>query len=221
MGLITAATTPVLFSSLSRLQNDDEAFKQMFFRFQRLVGLLIIPIGMGLFLFSDLVTAVYLGDKWADASFFMGVWALSSMLMILMSHYCSEVYRSKGKPKISFWVQVSQIAVLVPTMLWAVKHSFDFLCATRAIVRLDLMAANLICVYFLIKMSPIDMLKQFYHPLLAAAAMACVVLLLPTTDSMWVKAVYLLVAAITYITVIMMFKKDRAMLLNIKRLLKK
>ena len=56
--IITAATTPVLFSSLSRLQNDREQFNEMFFKFQKLVGILIIPIGIGIFLFSDLITRV-------------------------------------------------------------------------------------------------------------------------------------------------------------------
>lgn len=49
-GIITAATTPVLFSSLSRLQNNEKDFNQMFFRFQKIVGILVFPIGMGIFL---------------------------------------------------------------------------------------------------------------------------------------------------------------------------
>ena len=35
IGIITAATTPVLFSALSRCQNDDVEFRKVFFRFQR------------------------------------------------------------------------------------------------------------------------------------------------------------------------------------------
>ena len=38
MGLIIAATTPVLFSGLSKLQNDDEEFKRVFFKFQKYVS---------------------------------------------------------------------------------------------------------------------------------------------------------------------------------------
>ena len=43
MGLMTVATTPILFSSLSRLQSDEDAFKVLFFKFQKLVGLIVIP----------------------------------------------------------------------------------------------------------------------------------------------------------------------------------
>ena len=72
MGLITAITTPILFSALSRLQDDDMAFKHMFFRFQKLVGILVIPLGCGLFLFSDLATSIMLGSNWDEASGFIG-----------------------------------------------------------------------------------------------------------------------------------------------------
>ena len=45
MGLIIAATTPVLFSGLSKLQNDDEEFKRVFFKFQKYVSIILIPLG--------------------------------------------------------------------------------------------------------------------------------------------------------------------------------
>ena len=41
MGLITSATTPILFSALSRLQDDQNAFNELFFKFQKLVGLCV------------------------------------------------------------------------------------------------------------------------------------------------------------------------------------
>ena len=73
MGLITAATTPILFSSLSRLQDDDNAFQTLFFKFQKLVGLLVIPLGVGIYCYSDLVTKILLGDQWLEASSFIGL----------------------------------------------------------------------------------------------------------------------------------------------------
>jgi len=49
MGLITSATTPILFSGLSRLQNDEKEFNVFFFNFQKWVGLLVVPLGVGIF----------------------------------------------------------------------------------------------------------------------------------------------------------------------------
>lgn len=96
MGLITAITTPILFSALSRLQNDENGFQRLFFRFQKLVGLLLMPLGMIIFLFSDFVTDLILGSQWTEASGFVGLWGLTNALTIVLSHYSSEVYRAKG-----------------------------------------------------------------------------------------------------------------------------
>ena len=49
LGMVTAATTPVLFSALSRLQNNESQFNQLFFKFQRSVALLLFPLGIGVF----------------------------------------------------------------------------------------------------------------------------------------------------------------------------
>ena len=48
--LITSITTPVLFSSLSRLQDNKAEFERLFLRFQKIVALLIFPIGVGLYI---------------------------------------------------------------------------------------------------------------------------------------------------------------------------
>ena len=105
MGLIVSATTPVLFSSLSKLQNDNRELRRMFFSFQKIVGILLIPLGVGIFLFSDLITDILLGDQWGEASHFIGLWGLTSSITIVFAYYCSEVFRAKGKPKLSTLAQ--------------------------------------------------------------------------------------------------------------------
>ena len=102
MGLITASIVPVLFSALSRLQNNDEKFNIMYLTTQRLVSIIVFPLGVGVYLYSDLATKIMLGSRWSDASGVIGIWALTSAIMIVFGHFCSEVYRAKGKPKLSF-----------------------------------------------------------------------------------------------------------------------
>ena len=138
MGLITAITTPILFSALSRLQNDEQEFQELFFHFQKLVGLLVIPLGMGIFLFSDLATELILGSQWVEASGFVGLWGLTSAITIVLSHYSSEVYRAKGKPKLSVLAQVLHIIVLWPTVLISIKYGFETLYVARSLVRFEL-----------------------------------------------------------------------------------
>lgn len=219
MGLITAITTPILFSALSRLQNDEQEFRRLFFRFQKLVGLLVIPIGMGIFLFSDMATEIILGSQWIEASGFVGLWGLTSAITIVLSHYSSEVYRAKGKPKLSVLAQVLHIVVLWPTILVTVKYGFETLYIARSLVRLELIAVNLIIMGFAVKMPVGRMFTNILPSCIAAVAML-LVLLLPASNSIWINILYAAVAAIIYFVVIMFFREERETLFNLPQIIK-
>ena len=117
IGLITATTTPILFSSLSRLQNDNDEFCKLFLGFQKRVGMLVIPLCVGIFCFSDFVTTILLGDQWMEASGFIGLWGLMGGFVCIFWHYNSVVFRAKGRPMLSALLQFLQILCLVPVIL--------------------------------------------------------------------------------------------------------
>ena len=168
MGLITSATTPILFSALSRLQNDENAFRNLFFRFQKLLGMFIIPMGVGIFCFSDLATEIVLGEQWMEASGFIGLWGLTSTLAIVLSHYSSEVYRAKGRPKLSVLAQVLHIVVLGPVVFIAVQYGFEILYTVRSIIRLEMILVNVVIMFIAIHISPLDMFKNIFVPCVCA-----------------------------------------------------
>ena len=221
MGLIVSATTPVLFSSFSKLQNDNRELRRMFFSFQKIVGILLIPLGVGIFLFSDLITDILLGDQWGEASHFIGLWGLTSSITIVFAYYCSEVFRAKGKPKLSTLAQVVHMAFLIPTVLWAVSYGFDFLCDIRALVRLTLILINVIILYGLTGISFIAMVKNVLPSLVASMVMVIGVGALRRLGSgIYLQLSYCAVAAIIYFSVMMTFPKERDILLNLKKYLK-
>lgn len=219
IGLITAITTPILFSALSRLQNDEKEFQRLFFKFQKLVGLLIIPLGVGIFIFDDFVTEVILGRQWVEAAGFVGLWGLTSSLTIVLAHYSSEIYRAKGRPKLSVLAQVLHIVVLWPVVLWAVKYGFETLYVARSLVRLELIAVNLCIIGLIVKMPVGKMITNVLPSCIAAASM-CLVLLLPAPDSIIMNILYVFVAAIIYMIVIMLFPAERKILLHLPQIIK-
>ena len=219
MSLITAATTPVLFSALSRLQDDDREFKNMFLKFQKIVGILVIPLGIGIFLFRELLTDILLGEQWKEAANFIGLWGLTGSITIVLSHYCSEIYRAKGKPKLSVLVQILHIMCLVPTVLWAINISFDFLCEMRSLVRLTLVIINLVILYILTKISPLLMLKNIASAILGGICMIGIFILLPHNSTLIYQILLALICAIIYILVIMAFKENRNLMLNFKKVI--
>lgn len=215
MGLITAATTPILFSSLSRLQSDEEEFKRMFFKFQKTVALVVIPFGVGIYCFSDLITNILLGDQWLEASGFIGLWGLTSAITIVLAHYSSEVYRSKGKPRLSVLVQWLHMIVLYPVVIIAIKYGFEVLYISRALVRLELVFVNLIMMYMVIKISPWTMFKNISVPTFASIIMLVVsCLLLNISDSIIWHIACVAIAIITYFGIIALFPNDRKQLLT-------
>lgn len=219
MGIITAATTPVLFSALSRLQDDDEEFKRLFFKFQKMVGLLVIPLGVGIYMFKDLITNVLLGDQWGDASFLIGCWGLTSAITIVLSHYCSEIYRAKGKPKYSVLAQFIHICFLVPTVLWSVKYGFESLCLWRSLVRFSAIGINLCLIYKLIRITPYEMIVNISHVCTASLVMFLVYLLLPYTESIFLQFMWILLCTIVYFIILSCFRQERDILLNLRIIL--
>ena len=214
MGLITAITTPILFSALSRLQNDKNGFQRLFFRFQKLVGLLLMPLGMIIFLFSDFVTDLILGSQWTEASGFVGLWGLTNALTIVLSHYSSEVYRAKGKPKLSVLAQLLHIVVLWPTVLIAVRYGFETLYIARSLVRIEMIAVNLLIMGLIIKMPVGKMFTNIIPSCIAAVTMVLVVLL-PEPNTLWLNIAYIGISLILYLTVVLLFKDERTILRNL------
>lgn len=219
MGLVTVTTTPILFSSLSRLQDDEVEFQRLFFRFQKIVGLIVVPLGVGIFLFDDFVTEILLGSQWVESAGFVGLWSLTSSLTIVLSYYSSEIYRAKGRPKLSVLAQVLHIVVLWPVVLWAVRYGFETLYIARSIVRLEGIVVNLCIIGWVVKMSVGRMITNILPSCFAAACMF-LVLLLPEVSGFIGNILYIIVAAVLYTVVIMLFPEERKILFNLPKIIK-
>jgi len=216
MGLITSITTPILFSALSRLQTDKEEFNKLFFSFQRYVALLVVPMGVGIFCYSDLVTRLLLGEQWMETSGFIGLWGLTSSITIVLSHYSSEVYRAKGRPKLSVLAQCLHIVVLAPAVYIAVRYSYETLYITRSLVRFELILVNLIIMYLIIHISPWKMIKNIAPSCFAAMVMAgAAYLMLRVSDHIAYQLLTALICVVIYTAVIYAFPKERKILQEI------
>lgn len=215
MGLIQATTVSVLFSTLSRLQNDDAEFKRMFYKFVKIVSIFLVPLGSAIFCFSHLVTAVLLGDQWFEAEGFIGLWGLMSTITILLAQYSSEVYRSMGRPKLSVLVQWLHIIVLWPVVIVAVRYGFETLYIARSLVRVESIIVNLVVMYIFFSFSPTKMIINIMPSLLAAAVMIFVAeICLTFMDSLAWQLCCAIISFIAYGLVIMLFSDERTVITN-------
>ena len=77
----------VLISAVSKMHENGEDIRPFYFQFMRKLNLLIAPLGVGVFVFRDLFTAIMLGDQWTEAATFIGLWALTYSLRIMFGYF--------------------------------------------------------------------------------------------------------------------------------------
>lgn len=171
MLLITGSITPVLFSTLSRLQNDKEKFYKVFLKFQKSVSIIVFPLGAGVYLYRDLATKIMLGSQWSEASNVIGVWALTSSIHIVLSHFCSELYRAKGSPKLSFIAQLLHLVVLIPACIISSNFGFWPLVYTRSWIRLEMLLVHYIIMKYVVKYSFMNMITNVSLTVIASIFM--------------------------------------------------
>lgn len=215
MSLITASIIPVLFAALSRMQNDEKVFNNTFFKVQKLTAMLVIPMGVGLFLFRNLATNIMLGDQWMDAAIIIGLNGLFSSLMIIFSHFNSEVFRAKGKPLLSTLTQVTHLLFLVPVCIIFSKRGFTELIYARTFIRAQLMVTSLLFMSLIIKFPVRKIFINIIPVFVATAIMAGVAyLLLLVSTAMWWQLVAILICIIVYACALLIFPSTRLILLT-------
>ncbi len=221
MALITASTTPVLFSTLSRLQDNKNKYNYMFLKFQRLVSILVFPLGIGVYFYRDLATQILFGSQWGEASDVIGIWALTSSIMIVLGHYSSEVYRSKGKPKLSFIAQVLHLIFLIPACIISSQYGFWSLVYTRSLMRIQLVLVHFIIMKFVIKFPMAKMVTNVLPAALSSIVMGLLAYLLGQVNNsiVW-DVISIILCSSFYLTIILLFPNIRVEIISlVKRIL--
>lgn len=138
VSILSASTINVLFTSLASLQNVPNEFNKMILNFQKYVGLLSIPLGVGIYVFKDTVTYVLLGSNWGDATLLIGLWGLIISGSVIFADFGATILLAKGKPKYIFVSNLVQIILQVLALLWSSNKGYTSMILTICIVRLQL-----------------------------------------------------------------------------------
>ncbi|MCS6104930.1 lipopolysaccharide biosynthesis protein [Clostridium botulinum] len=210
MSLITASIIPVFFSAISRLQGNDKEFQKMYFNTQRIASVFVLPLGIGVYLYSDLATKIFLGSKWGEANKVIGIWALTSALMIVFGHFNSEVYRAKGRPKLSFLSQMLHLIVLVPVCIVSSKYGFWILVYSRAWIRME----GIVVGFFIMKIAigfPIEkVFKNVMPTVISSIAMGALICLLQQiSNSILWSFTSIIICSLFYFVVLYLFRSMR------------
>lgn len=94
--LFSSAFLAVLFPALSRLKQDKNEYRNAFYSIQESLLCVVLPLGIGGFVFAQTITDIFLGSQWSEATFVIALFCLTKPLVLTTNHLLSEVFRSKG-----------------------------------------------------------------------------------------------------------------------------
>lgn len=217
--MASSAILPVTYAVISRLQNDKPAFTERCYDSQRSLACIVLPIGVGVFIFRDLGTLIVLGSNWMDASLFLGLWSLSSSFVIAFHYICDDIYRAVGKPKYSFITHAIMFFATVITVYYFAQKSFDSLTFARSIVALIIILVDF---YLLKKSSGISMSRFFWNcvPIIfAVIGMGVVGILLKRLySSIYLDVLNIIVCGAVYLIILIIQPEGRKTLNCLKRM---
>ena len=103
VAIVTSAVTPVLFASLSKIQDDSLEFNRFFLSVQRTLCIFLMPMGAGLFFYRRLATYILFGNGWDEAADVVGIMAITIIMRTIFVSFYSDAYRAKGKFQVPFF----------------------------------------------------------------------------------------------------------------------
>ena len=216
LAIISASIIPLLLPTFSKLKDDLPQLRNTMLKMQKYLSVILLPTGFILFLYSDIITRIYLGSQWTEAAPLIGTWALIHSFSLLISRFCSNTYVAIGKPHISLLLQILFAAILIPTVLIAVNYGFQTLFVSRTFTKLWLIIMHLITIYLLIKQSPFKIIGNILPELLGCIIMTIMsyALGMVSNSSIW-QVISMLICLTTYFGILLIQKQERAIVSNL------
>lgn len=211
--LVSAIVVPILLPAYSKLQNNHKLLRETMLKIQKYLGIVILPLGFGIFLYSDLVTNILLGNQWSEASPIIGIWGFLHTFSLLINRSCTNTYIAIGRPKISVLVQTLYATALIPAIIISSNIGFEAVYYTRAFAKIWMIILNLILIYITIRQSTLKIITNILPELAGCIAMyiGSVLLSLLGNSIEW-QIASILICGIVYIATICIFKEDRQVL---------
>lgn len=214
--LITGASTSIVFSALSRVQDNETQFKKLFLNSQKIIAYLIFPMSIGIFIYKDIVINILLGEQWLEAADVFGVWALTSGIVIPVGHYASEAYRAKGLPKLSLIAQILHLIFLVPLCYIGANRGFICLVYLRSFIRLQFICIHILFLQYIIKIPFRNILNNLFIPFFCSIIMGIFGFYWRRgAQNLYMDLVGIIFCVFCYTFLLLLFKKSRKEIIRV------
>jgi O-antigen/teichoic acid export membrane protein len=174
----------VAFPAFSRVRSQPDRVRGGLQRMLRLIGIVIVPVGLGVALTADPFVRVFYGERWVDAIPVMQVLAIS-ILVQSMSKTCGDVYKAMGRPGILNRLAIVKLAVSLPLLVFAVQYGIVAVALALLVSATILTTLRLILAARVVDVPFRDVITPFIPSVRAGVIMAgaCLLVALPLTDT--------------------------------------
>lgn len=172
--------TKLLFPAYSKLAHDREKLDAAFFKTLRYLGLIGLPVGVGMALVSTLLVPAVYGPKWTEMAPVLGLLALMGAVIVVNLGF-GEIYKAIGRPEVLTWFLVIRIAVLAPLLYLGAREDVFWLAMAQLIAALITYPLNYLLIARTLGIAPWAMLRELLPATLGVIGMAVVVLPLQAT----------------------------------------
>lgn len=178
--IIQGAILPVMFAALSRCQENEHEFKTVYSKFQRMMALLIFPLGFGIYVYRELATWIFLGEQWLETADLFGFRSLTHTFLAVFSYCNSEAFRSKGFPHMSTLAQILYLIIYIPVLYWSCNCGYGTLVIVAPLSSFVLLAATSVVAHYRLGIKFSWALKNVYPSLVSALIMSFIGYLIRT-----------------------------------------
>ena len=208
--MFTAMIYSVLFSVLSRYQHHPAEFRAWFLKMQNILAYFVFLVGGLFYTYSVEISLLVLGDEWAESADIIRIWGLTSSFRIIFVSINSEVYRASGRFKTAFYLQLTDLIILIPTCVFGISKGFWWFVYVRSFVRLVLVVPNYILMKKYFKFSMDNYYTNLRKPILAVLLMTFSSSVINFNASGHVVSILnILISVILYLIIIFFLDRDK------------
>lgn len=212
---VYALYSNVYKSAIAKEQKNPKNFRYMLYSFQKYTSILSVPIGVGAFLYRDLLTNILLGPKWGDATLLIGLWGITSMMSIAFGNFYSDAIRAKGFPRKLVVIDLIYLGVILLILMNAKHLSFQSFCIYFAIAKVIQPIMQVVVGTRTFDAPFIRVLKNSIPQIISAGIMAAIVLVFRFTDmNMTIQIISVILCIVVYFVVLIVLHPERKDLID-------
>ncbi len=203
ISLFTSIYGPVFISLLAKYSYKDSEYSLVFEKYQKALSTIFIPLGIGLFVFQNFLTAILFGDGWEPASIVIGVYGLIGCIKTVSANFIISGWASQGKPWCIFVADLFSTCSLI--LAWILTRGLEYHIVVT-IVCLAYLPATIFCICICKKtlhISPTFIIRNLLECAFPAIIMGFFGYFLRNLfETTWADAIYVFLCIVIYFAMI-------------------